>query len=128
MQKGVFAMKNTKYILFLLIFLAVTACYGRSHRILHRTIHRPSLVSWQHIAAGGAAAGTIITAYKVSNGIEDGLNTIAEKDPKAFSKTTDSIMSPLRLAAFGIIIIAFISSLIYLTPKMIQAYNLIRKD
>ena len=121
-------MSNTKYLLFLLVFLAVTACYGRSHRVPHKTIHRSPVITWQHIAAGGAAAGTIITAYKISNGIEESLNTIAEKDPKAFSKATASVMSPLKMASLGFVLIAFIASLIYLIPKMIEVYSLIRKD
>lgn len=120
-------MKYTKYLLFLLVFLAVTTCYGSTGRP-HKTIYRPPVISWQHIAAGGVAAGTIITAYKISNGIEESLNTIAEKDPKAFSKATDSIMSPLKMASLGFVLITFIASIIYLTPKMIQAYSLIRKD
>ena len=41
-------------------------------------------LSWKQIAAGGAAAGTVVAAYKVSNGIENGFEKAAEKDPKGF--------------------------------------------
>ena len=54
---------------------------------------------WQNIAAGGAAAGTVIVASKVGNGVE----TVARKNPDAFA----SCVTPLRLpfqVAFYILI------------------------
>ena len=36
-------------------------------------------VPWKTVLAGGAAAGTIIAAYKISNGVEDGIKTTAKK-------------------------------------------------
>lgn len=48
---------------------------------------------WQNIAAGGAAAGTVIVASKVGNGMENGLQTVARKNPDAFA----SCVTPLRL-------------------------------
>ena len=54
---------------------------------------------WQNIAAGGAAAGTVIVASKVGNGVE----TVARKNPDAFA----SCITPLRLpfqVAFYILI------------------------
>lgn len=41
---------------------------------------------WQNIAAGGAAAGTVIVASKVGNGVENGLQTVARKNPDAIRK------------------------------------------
>ena len=58
---------------------------------------------WQNIAAGGAAAGTVIVASKVGNGVESGLQTVARKNPDAFA----SCVTPLRLpfqVAFYILI------------------------
>jgi hypothetical protein len=61
--------------------------------------HKPSLhkvVTWKKIAAGGAAAGTVIAAYKISDGVEDGLRTAAEKDPGAFMNFLDRFVRPFR--------------------------------
>ena len=57
------------------------------HRVSCRRVPpRPRHVNltWKQIAAGGAAAGTVVAAYKVSNGIENGFEKAAEKDPKGF--------------------------------------------
>ena len=48
---------------------------------------------WQNIAAGGAAAGTVIVASKVGNGVESGLQTVARKNPDAFA----SCVTPRRI-------------------------------
>ena len=61
--------------------------------------HKPSLhkvVTWKKIAAGGAAAGTVIAAYKISDGVEDGLRTVAEKDPGGFMNFLDRFVRPFR--------------------------------
>lgn len=58
---------------------------------------------WQNIAAGGAAAGTVIVAGKVGNGVENGLRTVARESPDTFT----SCITPLRLpfqVAFYILI------------------------
>ena len=55
--------------------------------------------SWEAIAAGGAAAGTVVAAYKLSNGVEEGMKTAAEKAPVTFlsSVTLSSIILPVVL-------------------------------
>ena len=47
---------------------------------------RPRLprIPWETIVAGGAAAGTVIAAYKIGNGLEAGIQTAAQNDPQAF--------------------------------------------
>ena len=55
-------------------------------------------VPWQTVAAGGVAAGTVIAAYKISDGVEDGLKTVAEEKPEAFTDSLSVLTWPLRWA------------------------------
>ena len=71
-----------------LLMLALIAYAGPP---VHRVHIRPSQplrlireIPWQNIAAGGAAAGTVVAAYKLSNGMEEGLLTVAKENPEAF--------------------------------------------
>ena len=41
-------------------------------------------VNWKHIAAGVAAAGTIIATYKISDGVQEGMERAAKEDPEIF--------------------------------------------
>ena len=52
--------------------------------------------SWKTIVASGAAAGTVIGAYKVSNGVEEGVKTVAKEHPEEFSKSLSVLTWPLR--------------------------------
>ena len=54
-------------------------------------------VSWKTIAAGGAAAGAVVCAYKIGNGVEEGMSTAAKEAPVAFlsSITLSSLFIPL---------------------------------
>ena len=65
-------------------------------------------VSWKTIAAGGAAAGTIVAAYKLGNGLEEGMSTAAKEAPVAFlsSITLSSLFIPL-IAVVGIPVVGF---------------------
>ena len=66
--------------------LCLTCAEAGPHRIPPRRVPRPghTSLSWKQIAAGGAAAGTVIAAYKVSNGIENSFERAAERDPRGF--------------------------------------------
>lgn len=66
--------------------LCLACAEAGPHRIPPRRVPRPrhTSLSWKQIAAGGAAAGTVIAAYKVSNGIENGFERAAERDPRGF--------------------------------------------
>ena len=55
-------------------------------------------VPWQTVAAGGVAAGTVIAAYKISDGVEDGLKTVAQEKPEAFTDSLSVLTWPLRWA------------------------------
>ena len=65
-------------------------------------------VSWKTIAAGGAAAGTVVAAYKIGNGVEEGMATAAKEAPVAFmsSITLSSLFIPL-IAIIGIPVVGF---------------------
>ena len=51
---------------------------------------------WKVVAAGGAAAGTVIASYKVSNGVEEGIKTVAKEHPEEFSNSLSVLTGPLR--------------------------------
>ena len=64
---------------------------------------RPSLIRelvrktpWQNIAAGGVAAGSVIVAYKVGNGVESGLRTVAKESPDTFAACVTPLRFPLQ--------------------------------
>ena len=64
-----------------------------------RPVEKSNPVSWKTIAAGGAATGTVVAAYKLSDGVEEGMKTAAEKAPVTFlsSITLSSIILPVVL-------------------------------
>ena len=64
-----------------------------------RPVEKSNPVSWKTIAAGGAATGTVVAAYKLSDGVEEGMKTAAEKAPVTFlsSVTLSSIILPVVL-------------------------------
>lgn len=64
-----------------------------------RPVEKTNPVSWKTVAAGGAAAGTVVAAYKLSDGVEEGMKTAAEKAPVTFlsSITLSSIILPVIL-------------------------------
>ena len=69
----------------------------RRHRSV-KTLEVVRKVPWQTVAAGGVAAGTVIAAYKISDGVEDGLKTVAEEKPEAFTDSLSVLTWPLRWA------------------------------
>ena len=62
--------------------------------------------SWQTVVAGGAAAGTVIASYKVSNGVEEGMKTVAKEHPEEFSGALSVLTRPLR---WGLLILICVS-------------------
>lgn len=102
--------------------LLMTSCciYGASmqrRRPPPGVRHKPALpmhkvVTWKKIAAGGAAAGTVIAAYKISDGVEDGIRTAAEKDPGAFMNFLDRFVRPfcwiLYLLSGGLVVFLYL--------------------
>ena len=71
-------------------------------------------VPWKTVLAGGATAGTIIAAYKISDGVEEGIKTVAKEKPETVSGAVSNTMSALtwfmRLVAF--LLVASFSCLI----------------
>ena len=63
-----------------------------------RTVEVVRKIPWQSIAAGGAAAGTVIVAYKVSDGVEEGLKTVAKEKPEVFTDSLSILTRPFRWA------------------------------
>jgi len=64
-----------------------------------RPVKKTNPVSWKTIAAGGAATGTVVAAYKLSDGFGESMKTAAEKAPVTFlsSITLSSIILPVIL-------------------------------
>ena len=105
--------------------LIASAASHRVHRAKPR--HRPvktlevvRKVPWQTVAAGGAAAGTVIAAYKISDGVEDGLKTVAEEKPEAFTDSLSVLTWPLRWA----VLIALLCSGYFVWRKITKYLNM----
>ena len=64
------------------------------------------VVPWKTVVAGGAAAGTVIAAYKVSNGVEEGMKIAAKEKPEAFTDSLSVLTWPVRWAAFILFLIS----------------------
>ena len=108
----------------LALFLAVLSVVAFSatpnvHRP-HRRVSAPRktqiVVPWKTVAAGGAAAGTIIAAYKVSDGVEDGIKTVAKEKPEVFADTLSVLTWPIRWAAF----VLFLLSGCWIAKKLLE--------
>ena len=100
----------------LILFLAVLSVVAFSatpniniHRP-HRRVSTPRkteiVVPWKSVAAGGAAAGTVIAAYKVSDGVEEGIKTVAKEKPEVFADTLSVLTWPIRWAAFVLFLLS----------------------
>ena len=61
---------------------------------------------WKTVVAGGAAAGTVIAAYKISDGVEEGIKTVAKEKPEAFTDSLSMLTWPVRWAAFVLFLIS----------------------
>jgi hypothetical protein len=67
-------------------------------------------LNWKHIMAGGLSAAAITAAYQISDGIQNGLTTVAESSPETFHKTashtidrlTQPIVIPATLLGIGL--------------------------
>ena len=100
---------------FLILFLALL-CVVASASVHQRprTRHTASaphkteiVVPWKTVAAGGAAAGTIIAAYKVSDGVEDGIKIVAKEKPEVFADTLSVLTWPIRWAALVLFLLVY---------------------
>lgn len=73
-------------------------------------------VPWKTVAAGGAAAGTVIAAYKVSDGVEEGMKISAKEKPEVFPQSFAVITWPIRWAAF----VLFLLSGCWITKNLLK--------
>ena len=98
----------------LILFLAVLsvvafAATPNIHRP-HRRVSTPHkteiVVPWKTVAAGGAAAGTVVAAYKISDGVEDGIKTVAKEKPEVFADTLSVLTWPIRWAGFVLFLLS----------------------
>ena len=107
-------------ILFLAVLSVVTfAATPNIHRPRHR-VSTPRkteiVVSWKTVAASGAAAGTVIAAYKVSDGVEEGIKTVAKEKPEVFADALSVLTWPTRWAAF----VLFLLSGCWIAKKLLE--------
>ena len=101
-----------KKLLLLLLVVLVFCCDARPpRRISPKPPPRKPIkeyvqkVNWKHIAAGGAAAGTVVAAYKISDGVQEGMERAAREDPETFLDNFSSFFSPLKLLFYGLVTI-----------------------
>ena len=64
-------------------------------------------VPWKTVLAGGAAAGTIIAAYKVSDGVEEGIKTVAKEKPEVFADSLSVLTWPVRWGILGLFLLVY---------------------
>ena len=92
------------------LVLAVCAAPIHRHHPCRRIRRTPRVKlrcpSWKTVAAGGAAAGTVIVAYKVSDGVQEGVKTVAKEHPEEFSNVLSVLTWPLR---WGLLILMIVS-------------------
>ena len=98
-------------ILFLAVLSAVSVSATQRPPQPHRRVSTPRkteiVVPWKTVAAGGAAAGTIIAAYKISDGVEDGIRTVAKEKPEVFADTLSVLTWPIRWAALILFLLIY---------------------
>ena len=101
-----------KSFLSLVLVLLCVAASASTHQHPHTRYptsvpHKTEIVvPWKTVAAGGAAAGTVIAAYKVSDGVEEGIKTVAKEKPEVFADALSLLTWPIRLAAFVFFLIS----------------------
>ena len=98
------------------IAFSTTPNIQRPHRRVSTPRKTEIVVPWKTVAAGGAAAGTIIAAYKVSDGVEEGIKTVAKEKPEVFADTLSVLTWPIRWAAF----VLFLLSGCWIAKKLLE--------
>ncbi len=102
------------FLTLLLVLLSVVMLAATPTPAAHRPHRRVSaprkteiVVPWKTVAAGGAATGTVIAAYKVSDGVEEGIKTVAKEKPEVFTDSLSVLTWPIRWAAFVLFIVIY---------------------
>jgi len=88
------------------VTFAATPNIHRPHRHASTPRKTEIVVPWKTVAAGGAAAGTVIAAYKVSDGVEEGIKTVAKEKPEVFADTLSVLTWPIRWAGFVLFLLS----------------------
>ena len=103
-------MKSLLALFLVLLSVVAFAATPNTHRP-HRRVSAPRktgiVVPWKTVAAGGAAAGTVIAAYKVSDGVEEGIKTIAKEKPEVFPVTLSVLTWPIRWAVLILFLLVY---------------------
>ena len=112
-------MKSLLILFLALVSIVTFAATPNIHRP-HRRISTPRkteiVVPWETVAAGGAAAGTVVAAYKISDGVEKGIKTVAKEKPEVFADTLNVLTWPVRWAAF----VLFLLSGCWIAKKLLE--------
>lgn len=98
------------------VAFAATPNIHRPHRRVSAPRKTQIVVPWKTVAAGGTAAGTVIAAYKVSDGVEEGIKTVAKEKPEVFADALSVLTWPTRWAAF----VLFLVSGCWITKKLLE--------
>lgn len=85
-----------KTLLSLLLLCTALSVFAAPRFRPHRSPAATRL-SWKQIAAGGIAGGTLVAAYKISDGVEDGMKTVAKEKPEAFAGTLATLLFPVHV-------------------------------
>ena len=107
------------FILFAVLLSSASSAAPHYHRTRPRVPAATRFiraVPWKTVAAGGAAAGTVIAAYKVSDGVEEGIKTVAKEKPEVFADALSVLTWPTRWAAF----VLFLLSGCWITKKLLE--------
>ena len=98
-------------ILFLAVLSAVSVSATQRYPQPHRRVSTPRktqiVVPWKTVAAGGVAAGTVIAAYKFSDGVEEGIKTVAKEKPEVFADTLSVLTWPIRCALLAVFLLVY---------------------
>ena len=89
------------------VMFAATPNIHRPHSHASTPRKTEIVVPWKTVAAGGAAAGIIIAAYKVSDGVEEGIKTVAKEKPEVFADTLSVLTWPIRWAALVLFLLVY---------------------
>lgn len=89
------------------VTFAATPNIHRPHRHASTPRKTEIVVPWKTVAAGGAAAGTVVAAYKISDGVEEGIKTVAKEKPEVLADTLSVLTWPIRWAALVLFLLGY---------------------
>ena len=89
------------------VAFAATPNIHRPHRRVSTPRKPEIVVPWKTVAAGGAAAGAVVAAYKISDGVEDGIKTVAKEKPEVFADTLSVLTWPIRWAVLVLFLLIY---------------------